>query len=121
VVSELHLTYPTAAEQLRRSHLIEWAEGWQYARTYRIVRGLNDETRPAAMAEAPAELLLPPDGERWERNVDCGTDGWDVVVPAWCNDGTAVLQRVHWRRPGWSRQPWHRDSHLSIARPDVHL
>ena len=121
-MSEPHPYYPDAAERLARWHAIEWADEWQYAKTYRLVHGLNDEAaRKAATADPPAELLVPPDGQGWERNVDCADGGWDVVVPAWCKDDTAVLQRVYWRRPGWGRPTWDIKTHLSVPRKDVQL
>jgi hypothetical protein len=119
---------PNAAERLASLHAIEWAEGWQYATSWRFVRGLwTDEQRAAARREPPAELLIPPtDSGEWEANGNIGQLShrgrtWDVLVPAWCHDESVVMQKVYWRRPGWNRPPWHHRSRISVERESVHL
>lgn len=89
---------PDKDERLRRNHSIEWAYRWQYAITFHLLRGITPNT---VFTEAPAVLRVPPDGPGWEINVDYahGRRGYEAVTPIWCTDGTAVIERLHWRRP----------------------
>ena len=75
----------TYSQQLKDSHAIEHANGWQYLRVWRFAR-----------PDDPHPVLRPSEGE-WAINWECGKGGQSVTVPAW-SDGSVVMQKTHWRR-----------------------
>lgn len=97
-MNEIGVGLPSQAQRLRDNHSIEWAYRWQYAATFRVLRDLEPAQFEAQFAKAPAELLVPPEGEGWEINVDYAKSGYYARIPAWSMDSRALHQVVHWRR-----------------------
>jgi hypothetical protein len=86
-----------------RPHRGEAVHGFEYAHVW----------RRAAAGTAP-EKLGPPEGEGWTLNRDIGdNNGQSELVPAWCKDGSIVMQITHWRRSKPGQWPYRVGSRVS--------
>lgn len=109
---------PSAETRVRQAHAIEWQEGFQYAVTHRTIRNLTPEQVEEARKKPPPELLEPPPGEGWSRNGHPAPKGYRAEPPAWCKDGTVLMQRVYWHRPMPGMKPYDAKHRISVFRGD---
>lgn len=112
------MTLPPAEEAIRRAHALEWQEGFQYAVTFRIIRNLSPEQVEEAKLKPPAELLVRPPGNGWNRNTHVAKDAYRASPPDWCKDGTALIQRVYWYRHMEGMKPYSSKHRISVFRGD---